>query len=371
MPSGLTPRYVVVDATGTTLAVDVRDRSHAVIFGPDEVARPIVVTAPHLAGVAVSRNGRWVATSNWHGSGVRVWEARTGKRTAVLPADHAALIAFSPDNEQLVIISGDACRFWEVGSWREVQREGAWGGLGPIAFSPDGRVVAMAQPRSIVRLLDAATGRELASLEATPSAAAIDGLCFARAGDQLIATSPAQGIHVWDLRLIRQRLDELKLDWEAPAYPQAPPAADIPPLDVTVDLGDLAGAHNNLAWLRVAGPADVRDPSSALAPALKATELAPNDVHYHNTLGTVYYRLARYEEAIATLEANLKRKGGDTAFDFFVLAMSYHHRGDADKARDAYGRAHNWWQANATHLTTESVAELNAFRAEADTLLWK
>ncbi|HTK78195.1 MAG TPA: protein kinase [Gemmataceae bacterium] len=371
MPSGLTPRSVAVDATGTTLAVDVTNRNYAVIFGPDEEARPIVVTAPQLAGVTVSRDGRWVATSNWHGSGVRVWEARTGKRETVLPADHGALIAFSPDNDSLVIFSGDACRFWEVGSWREIQRDGAWGGRGPIAFSADGRVAAIAQSRSRVRLVDTATGRELASLEATPSPAIIDGLCFTRAGDRLIATQAAQGIHVWDLRLIRQRLDEIRLDWDAPAYPPTTPASDVPPVDGSVDFGDLDFAHNRSAWIRVAGPADLRDPAKALAPALQATELQPEDANYQNTLGTVYYRLARYEDAVATFEANLKRKDGDTAADLFVLAMSYQQLGQSDKAHDAYGRAHRWWQANATRLSPKHATELAAFRAEADALLWK
>jgi len=305
---------------------------------------------------------------------VRVWEARTGKSAQDVPADGSATVAFSPDSRWLVTGTGDAYQFWEVGTWRrrhEVRRQGTGATAGPIAFSPDCRVAAVAHSRYLVRLVNADTGAELASLEATPSPAEISGLCFTRAGDRLVATCAAQGILVWDLRLLRQRLGEFGLGWEAPAYSPAPLEGPVAPLDASVDFGDLADAHNRFAWLRVAGPADVRDPAKALAPALKATELEPTDANYHNTLGTVYYRLARYEDAVATFEANLKRKGGDTAADLFILAMTYQQLGQADKARDAYGRAQRWWQANATRLPPKYIKELTAFRAEAGGLLWK
>jgi hypothetical protein len=49
----------------------------------------------------------------------------------------------------------------------------------------------------------------------------------------LVAGSVSRRLHVWDLRLIRQRLAAMGLDWDLPPYePAAQPAA--PPLKVEV-----------------------------------------------------------------------------------------------------------------------------------------
>jgi hypothetical protein len=63
-------------------------------------------------------------------------------------------------------------------------------------------------------------------------------VCFTRDGSELITLgTESYALHIWDLRLIRQGLAKLNLDWDAPAYP--PPPLPAPPLRVVVDLGDL------------------------------------------------------------------------------------------------------------------------------------
>jgi hypothetical protein len=51
-------------------------------------------------------------------------------------------------------------------------------------------------------------------------------------------------IQVWNLRLIRQELAAMGLDWDLPSYP--PEAANAPaePVSIKVVLGDLAPAHS-------------------------------------------------------------------------------------------------------------------------------
>jgi len=64
-----------------------------------------------------------------------------------------------------------------------------------------------------VRLIETATGRELATLTA-PELHDIHWLCFRPDGEQL-AVGCANGIlQLWDLRRIRERLAEMGLDWE-------------------------------------------------------------------------------------------------------------------------------------------------------------
>ena len=55
--------------------------------------------------VAVSPDGKWVVTGTFHGFGVKVWDARSGKPAlpdALLPQERVTTVTFSPDNAWLV-----------------------------------------------------------------------------------------------------------------------------------------------------------------------------------------------------------------------------------------------------------------------------
>ena len=87
-----------------------------------------------------------------------------------------------------------------------------------MAFSPNSEVLAVALARDTVRLLDASSGRELATL-AAPEANDIYDLTFSRDGSQLAEMYRSGPVHVWDLRLIRTELAAMKLDWGLPLFP--------------------------------------------------------------------------------------------------------------------------------------------------------
>jgi tetratricopeptide (TPR) repeat protein len=132
---------------------------------------------------------------------------------------------------------------------------------------------------------------------------------------------------------------------------------------------NLAPAHNELAWIYVTGPAEVRSPEKALPLAQKAVYFSQNSGIYRNTLGVVHYRLGQFEAAVDELQRAVQdNKGEATADDLFFLAMSYHHLGELAKARDCYDQALRWWQ-NQSELTPFHVTELTHFRADADALL--
>jgi tetratricopeptide (TPR) repeat protein len=132
---------------------------------------------------------------------------------------------------------------------------------------------------------------------------------------------------------------------------------------------NLVVALNELAWIHVTGPADVRSPKKALPLAQKAVHFSQNSGTYRNTLGVVHFRLGQFEAAIDELQRAIQdNKGEATADDLFFLAMSYHHLGDPVKARDCCDKALRWWQ-NQTELTPFRVTELTNFRDEAASLL--
>jgi WD40 repeat protein len=89
-----------------------------------------------------------------------------------------------------------------------------------MTFSPDSAFVAVAFTRDTVRLLDAPSGRELATLEA-PEPNDICDLAFSGDGCHLAVMYANGPVHVWDLRLIRSELAAMNLDWDQPPYPKS------------------------------------------------------------------------------------------------------------------------------------------------------
>jgi WD40 repeat protein len=192
---------------------------------------------------AVSPDGLWVATGSHNlraGAGVKVWDARTGKHVKDLPVA-GGIVQFSPDGKWLLTTSG-GCRLWAVGAWEEGPRLGgnplnAWG-----AFSCDGKLLALGDVPSMVRLVVTETGAEVARLTAPVQARLMPG-CFTPDGTRLITEADTRELYVFDLREIRAGLAELDLDWDAPPMP-ARPAPPATPLSIQFDLGDVARAQH-------------------------------------------------------------------------------------------------------------------------------
>src|SRR5262249_15254729 len=140
-------------------------------------------------------------------------------------------------------------------------------------------LAVFALPNGVYRLVDLAKGRELARLEdpeqnTGPAA-------FTPDGTKLIVTS-RDGLHVWDLRGIRQELAKLDLDWDAPPYPAAEEKKDEPPPEAVVDLG----------W----GLAPER-PEMMIAKCSVAIALMPINPEAYLRRGRAWYTLQRWREA--------------------------------------------------------------------------
>jgi serine/threonine protein kinase/WD40 repeat protein len=238
--------------------------------------------------VSVSADGRLVATGGHWGTGVKVWDAATGHFVKdLVPNESMVLVRFSPNGKWLATTARGACRLWAVDSWQEGPSPGPTNGI--VAFSPDGKLLAVETGQNTVRLVDPDTGREYARLE-DPNQDRASWIAFSPDGAQLIVTGENQSLHVWDLRAIRAELARRDLDWGLKAYPPADTGAGSKPLQVQIDLGELKAVDwDNQAW-RLAASADpkLRDPRRAVELAKKAVELAPGEGLY--TLGLAHYR---------------------------------------------------------------------------------
>jgi WD40 repeat protein/Tfp pilus assembly protein PilF len=217
-------------------------RNHrALLLKPDgKVQTAFDGPIPNIISVALSPDGRWLATGTWKGSAVLVWDARTGKPVRTLDTARAttgtAAVAFSPDGQWLVTGGPGDYRFWRVGSWERgpvVVRDHEVEGPAPLAFAPDGTLLAVAWSAHLVKLIDPATGDEVAALDA-PDRQAVSGLRFSPDGGRLAVATENHVVQLWDLRAVRRQLAGMGLDWGSAGGPTPPDAAPRPPLRVTV-----------------------------------------------------------------------------------------------------------------------------------------
>ena len=194
-------------------------------------------------GAVLSPDGRWLACTTWHGSGVKVFDTQSRKLVLSVPETNNSHAAFSPDGMWLATGTGPEYRLWSVGSWEAGLRIAGVETTdmpGPMAFSPDGQILAIVVSWPLVRLIDVASGLELATLEMPDIDVRIWALSFSPDGTCLIAGSHSHRLHIWDLRLIRQRLAAMGLDWDLPPYPPAAEPAALTPLSVEVGVQNAA-----------------------------------------------------------------------------------------------------------------------------------
>jgi hypothetical protein len=103
-----------------------------------------------------------------------------------------------------------------------------------VAFSPDGKLMALEMAPAVIHLKEVATGRTVARFE-DPFGDRATWQGFTPDGTRLVVVAMyARAIHVWDLRAIRTRLKEMNLDWAWDEFPPAPAGKPAAPVTVEV-----------------------------------------------------------------------------------------------------------------------------------------
>jgi serine/threonine protein kinase/WD40 repeat protein/tetratricopeptide (TPR) repeat protein len=262
---------------------------------------------------ALSGDGRWAASSGWHSDRVRLWDVGTGQLVHEWVVGKQTFVFFTPDSRALIIARGDEFSFWDVETLQPMRRlpRDIAQFPGHVAFSPDGKLMAVEMAPAITHLKEVATGRTVARLE-DPHGDRAWWQGFTPDGTQLVVVARyARAIHIWDLRAIRMRLKEMNLDWDWPEFPPAggPRSPHADPPDVSV-----VGAEY-LVWCdRAKSHADAKRWKEAVADYSKAIDLSPGDAHCWNARGVAHEQLGQWDKALADYAKAAELKATDPGY---------------------------------------------------------
>ncbi len=227
IPLPFTPTRADRSRDGRLFAVTSESAGGALVLDAATGAmRTPVLAHPRAGAVALSPDGKWLATSGWHSPLLRLWNVQSGKLAHEWGRPAPLSTGFTPDSRELVAMQLEECAFWSVETFQRVRSLPRTAPIyaTPAAFSPDEKLVAVEVTPGVIQLTEFATGRLVAKLT-DPFGDRATWMSFTPDGTQLVTVAHySSAIHVWDLRRIRARLKSMNLDWDWPEFASGGPA---------------------------------------------------------------------------------------------------------------------------------------------------
>ncbi len=162
------------------------------------------VRGGRLSAVALSADGASLAIAA--GAEVSFWEAETGRRVRSWRVSEARTLAFSPDGRRLAVGRNYArTTVLDVGEdGKKLFLDDEPAARGPVAFSPDGARLATGGKDGVVQVWDVTTGELVARCERHD--APVFCVAFSPDGRTVASGSSDQTIRLWDAATGKERV---------------------------------------------------------------------------------------------------------------------------------------------------------------------
>jgi WD40 repeat protein/tetratricopeptide (TPR) repeat protein len=138
--------------------------------------------------------------------GLTVWDLRTGEELLALgdPGDTQLGglrdAAFSPDGRRLALSGKRGVRVWETPDLADPITVNVEDFVHGVAFSADGRLLAVGTLNGAVKIYDTGTGQERLTLKKPTSGNGVARLAFSGDGRRLVTAAGRDLLQLWDLR---------------------------------------------------------------------------------------------------------------------------------------------------------------------------
>jgi WD40 repeat protein len=201
---------------GQWMVFNDRVRGQVEVCSTIESGKRFVFTGlPEVDHTVISPDNRWLVTGGWPAEWRKIFDLTTQRCVREFQ------LAISHDSKWLLVADNEAPRLVEFGTWKPGPEIPEFRGSRRVAravFSPDGAVLAVLRGDPVIQLLKVETLEELCTLEA-PMPETCGALAFSADGSQMAVSVASRAIQRWDLRLIREGLKPMGLDWPMPDYP--------------------------------------------------------------------------------------------------------------------------------------------------------